>query len=155
MEHKDYLELIERVDSIKGLVESALSKLKPYDEPYQSAEVNELYESLALAQPKLPAIENNKVNPWFDSPYADIFKITSAVYPVLGNEGLSVIQQTRTHEGGTVLYSRLCHSSGQWVESRSRVIPPKNDIDSFRSTLNALRVASLLSLLGIGISNDP
>lgn len=156
MENKDYLELIERIDSLKATVTNALEKLHVADEPYQSENINELFTAMALAQPNLPSIVNNKVNPWFDSPYADIFQISSKIYPVLGKEGLSATQQTRlTMDGGTILYTRLCHASGQWIEARIRVIPPKNDIDSFRSTLNALRVTQLLGLLGIGIKDDP
>ena len=155
MENKDFLLLMERLQALATRIDSALEK-KSIPEPYQSDQVNELYAALSKAQSKLPPVSNNKTNPWFDSPYADIFEITSKIYPVLGTEGLSLSQQPRvTDDGGTILYTRLCHSSGQWTESRLRVIPPKNDSDSFESTFNRLRRTMILSLLGIGIQGDP
>lgn len=156
MENKDFLMIIESVTELRDNVQKMLDNVSREPEPYSSKEVHELYGALAAAQSHMPPVKNNKVNPWFDAPYVDIFQISRVIYPVLGKEGLSISQQTRvTEDGGTVLYTRLCHSSGQWMESRLRVIPPKNDIDSFRSMLNALRSTALLSILGMGIQNDP
>jgi len=156
MDNRDFLTIIESIKSLRTTVEDALKGTQSKSDPYQSEKVHELYASLALAQSKLPAVKNNKVNPWFESPYVDIFEISRTLYPILGSEGLSISQQTRvTDNGGTVLYTRLCHSSGQWTESRLRVIPPKNDIDSFKSTFNSLRSTALLSILGVGVQNDP
>lgn len=155
MENKDFLMIIESITELREKVEKVVAKVTREPEPYQSREINELYSALAVAQSKLPPLSTNKTNPWFDSPYVDIFEIARVIYPVLGAEGLSMVQQTRvTDDGNTLLYTRLCHSSGQWTESRVRVIPPKNDIDSFRSTLNALRSSAMLSLLGLGVQHD-
>jgi len=156
MDNKDFLEIVDSIRALSLKLDEHLKNAIPVEEPYESKEVDKLYAALANAQPKLPPIKNTKMNPWFDSPYADIFEIARKVYPVLGPEGLSIKQPKRvTSDGATILYTRLCHSSGQWTESRLRVIPPKNDIDSFRSTLNALRATEILSILGIGVSNDP
>lgn len=157
MENNEFYSLMSRIESLEKKVVDALGKLLDSPkEPYQSDKTNELYAALAEAQSKLPPISNNKKNPWFDAPYVDIFEIARTIYPVLGEYGLSLMQPTRiTDEGGTVLYTRLCHSSGQWMESRVRVIPPKNDIDSFKSTLNTLRAAEILTVLGLGVQGDP
>lgn len=155
MQSVELLTLVEKLKSLEERIEGALKKVAPPQQPYTSEEVDELYEALALSQSTLPPLMNNKKNPWFDSSYVEIFEISRTLYPTLGEHGLSITQQTRvTDEGATVLYTRLGHSSGQWMESRLRVIPPKNDIDSFRSTLNALRSTSLLSILGVGIQGD-
>lgn len=157
METVEFHQLMANVEMLRAQLDEALKEIrKRPEEPYQSAQVDDLYGALAAAQSMLPAVTNDKINPWFDSPYSSIFAITQKLYPVLGPVGLSIIQQERVNsDGGTVLHTRLCHSSGQWTESRLRVIPPKNDVDTFRSTLNALRVSTMLSILGIGIQNDP
>lgn len=155
MENIDFLTLMNAVTALSKRLDSFLEKSLPVDEPYQSDEVGELYTALAKAQPKLPPICANRVNPWFDTPFAEIFEITRNIYPVLGPEGLSIKQEQRiTSDGATVLYTRLCHSSGQWSESRLRVIPPKNDIATFTSTLTQLRKIMILSILGIGVQGD-
>lgn len=156
MDNRDFLIIIEKINTLETHLQQTLQHIKPTQSPYHSPDVNELYKALSEAQSNLPPIGSNKTNPWFDSPYVDIFEIGRIIYPVLGKHGLAISQQPRiTDDGATILYTRLCHASGQWTENRLRVIPPKNDIDSFRSTFNALRSTAILSILGIGIQNDP
>ena len=155
MENQDFLMIMNAIRTLTTKAEESLATIKRLPEPYQSSDTTELYTALAKAHTEFPPLASNKTNPWFDSPYIDIFHLSRNLYPVLGKHGLTISQPKRiTEDGGTVLYTLLNHASGQWTSSRVRVIPPKNDIDSWRSTVNALRANEILSLLGLGVKDD-
>lgn len=87
-----------------------------------SPEINELATALALAQAEMPNAVFNRSNPYFNSKYADLAAIREATLPALTKHGLCIVQSVmRTFdmeatEDGLVLYSRLLHKSGQWIE---------------------------------------
>lgn len=126
----------------------------PKDE-YSSYEIKELYTALAKAQGEYTEITYNRENPYFKSNYADLHTIMQSVRPAMCKYGLGFLQQIRINDdGATMLHTRVTHTSGQWVESRMRVIPAKNDPQTFGSTLTYLRRYAAVSLLGITISHD-
>jgi len=95
------------------------------------------------------------VNPYFSRKYADFSSIVQASRGPLTKNGLSVIQQIRTtDEGQSILHTRLGHSSGQWIETRMRITPPKNDIQSFGSYLESLKRHAYAALVGIVAKGD-
>lgn len=137
-------------------LESAIQNLKKENKPYQSAEIKELSAALAKAQGEYNGISFNRTNPYFKSGYADLHEMMKSVRAALAKNGLSFIQQTQIDENGiTMLHSRLMHASGQWIESRNRVVPPKNDIQTYGSTLSYQKRYAAQSLLGITVSADP
>lgn len=121
---------------------------------YESDDIKELAIALSKAQGEYPRIHCNRENPYFKSQYADLDSIMVVVRPVLSKNGLSITQQTIiSPEGATILHTRLRHGA-QWVESRTRIVPPKNDMQSYSSTLTYMKRNSALTLLGITVSND-
>jgi hypothetical protein len=64
----------------------------------------------------MPNAVSNRVNPHFKSQYADLAAIREASLPSLTKHGLSIIQTPRLTAVGFVLFSRLMHKSGQWIE---------------------------------------
>ena len=157
MEQTKYSEYLGDLEELYSYIEARAAKLNESNrtDPYESAETKELSTAMAKAQGEFPRIHFNKENPFFKSGYADYDIIMNAVRPTLSKNGLWVSQfKYLIGTGETILVTRLRHSSGQWCEDRTRLLPPKNDPQSFASTLSYMKRHSLMALLGITASED-
>lgn len=122
---------------------------------YRSTELKDLFTALAKAQAEMQTAGLSAENPYFKTRYADLAAIVKASRPALTKNGLSIIQQIITNdEGHTYLHTLLCHCSGQWVESRVRIVPPKADVQSLGSYITYLRRYSIAALCGIVTSDE-
>lgn len=122
---------------------------------YRSGELKDLFTALAKAQAEMQTAGLSSENPYFKTRYADLAAIVKASRPALTKNGLSIIQQIITSdEGHTYLHTLLCHASGQWVESRVRIVPPKADVQSLGSYITYLRRYSIAALCGIVTSDE-
>jgi hypothetical protein len=122
---------------------------------YRSSDLKDLFTSLAKAQAEMQTAGLSAENPYFKTRYADLAAIVKASRPALTQNGLSIIQQIITHDDGhTYLHTLLCHCSGQWVESRVRIAPPKTDVQSLGSYITYLRRYSIAALCGIVTSDE-
>lgn len=122
---------------------------------FRSAELKDLFTALAKAQAEMQTAGLSAENPYFKTRYADLAAIVKASRPALTKNGLSIIQQIITNdEGHTYLHTLLCHASGQWVESRVRIVPPKTDVQSLGSYITYLRRYSIAALCGIVTSDE-
>jgi hypothetical protein len=149
------MELMKIVERLEVLYEKLEALQQPKQDEYESKETKDINNALSKAQSEYPVIGHNKDNPYFKSRYTDLDTILRAVRPPLTKYGLSVTQQIRINdEGATVLHTRLRHSTGQWIECQSRIIPLKNDPQAFGSMLTYYKRYSLMSLLAITVSND-
>jgi len=151
------------LEFIKQVYEEKISFVNEYKESkfmqerplHKSAELNELFSALAKAQQEMLPAGLDSDNPYFKSKYADLASVVSASRPYLTKNGLSVIQQIRTtDDGATILASILGHSSGQWIETTLRVIPPKNDIQTLGSYLTYIRRYSYAALIGVVAADE-
>jgi len=116
----------------------------------ESDELDKLFEALAKAQMEMEVAATASINPFFKSRYADLASIVKASRPFLAKNGLCVIQRTITEEKDQIfLYTRLCHASGQWIESNMQVKPLKNDIQGLGSYITYLRRYMYASLTGV------
>lgn len=151
---KDQLEFLQELNKIiEQRTELALKNVP--EDAYESAATNEVSTALAKAQGEFPRINVNQENPYFKSGFADLNNIVRAIRPALAKNGLCVTQQTKIlADGATVLVTRLRHSSGQWIESRVRIIPPKNDMQSYASTLSYMKRHAVMALLNVTIDAD-
>ena len=122
---------------------------------YESSNTQELNEAFAKAQLEFPTIAINRENPYFKSPYADLNAIMKVIRPIIAKNGLSITQRTLLEDGATILQTRLWHSSGQWIESRARIIPSKNDPHTYGSNLTYMKRYQVIALLSITIEDDP
>jgi len=112
----------------------------PKQNPYESLELNELFTALSKAQLEMEVAKTDSVNPFFKSKYADLASVVKASRTHLAKNGLSIIQRVIPNGNGVLnLYTRLCHSSGQWMESRMPILPPKQDIQTLGSYITYLR----------------
>ena len=124
-------------------------------QPHRSSDLKDLFTALAKAQAEMQTAELSSQNPYFKTRYADLAAIVKASRPALTQNGLALIQQIITHDDShTYLYTMLCHNSGQWVESRVRIVPPKNDAQSLGSYITYLRRYSIAAICGIVTSNE-
>lgn len=122
---------------------------------YESEECGKLYEALAKAQGEMSNAKEDKENSHFRSKYAGLSSFIAGAKGPLSKNGLSVIQRLLPAPGGThYLYSRLGHTSGQWIESRVLVNPIKKDIQAFGSEITYLKKYSYSSLIGIAGGED-
>lgn len=138
----------------------------------ESDELNELFTALAKAQGEIETALKDKSNPIFESKYADLASVFKAAKPALSKNNLSVIQRILVNGGGAMyLFTRLCHSSGQWIESKMPInVPklsavatdkygkekynPKNDIQMFGMYLTYLKRYSFSAMIGVASEED-
>jgi len=121
----------------------------------QSDELAEFAAAFSKAQGEYETVIANKENPFFKSKYADIDAIVRAVRPAFKKYGLSFYQSTTVNGQKTVLHSRVMHSSGQWIEGQILLLPPKDDIQSFGSTMSYQQRYAARNILGITTSDEP
>jgi hypothetical protein len=124
-------------------------------EIFESQDLNNLYEALAKAQSEMEIAKKDSTNPFFKSKYSDLSQIVSASIPSLTKYGLSIIQRIRTNSPNQMfLYTRLCHASGQWIEAKMPINPPKNDIQSIGSYITYLRRYNLAAIVGVTVGEE-
>lgn len=149
------MESQEIVQAIGQLSNHIATMAKSEPQPHRSSELKELFTALAKAQAEMQTAGLSQENPYFKTRYAGLAAIVKASRPALTKNGLSIIQQLLLHDDGhTVLHTLLCHNSGQWIESRMRITPPKNDVQSMGSYITYLRRYSIAALCGIVASDE-
>ncbi len=84
--------------------------------PSMSESIKDIATALAKAQGEMDNATLNKVNPHYNSKYADLAAIRDATIPHLAKNGIAIMQYTRMN-GDLTLCTRMMHSSGQWIES--------------------------------------
>lgn len=136
-------------------IKNFVSKLINNQTKNESDELNELFSALAKAQAEIEIAKTDNINPSFKSKYADLASVVKASRKYLAKNNLSIIQRILTNRNGsTSLFTRLCHSSGQWIESKMPINPPENDIQSIGSYITYLRRYNYASLIGIATSDE-
>lgn len=139
---------------VKREIQERQSRVK--EKPYCSDVTADLNTALAKAQAEYEVVVFNRTNPYLDLQYVDLCNLIKATRKGLCKNGLAFTQFIETpDDGSTILHTRLLHSSGQWMETRARILPVKNDVAAYESTLNAQKRFSLMALLGIVPQNDP
>ena len=119
-------------------------------QPHRSTEIKYLYAALAKAQAEMGIASLASENPYFKSRYADLSAIVKASRPALTKNGLAISQILLTNDdGANLLITTMGHSSGQFLESRLRILPPKNDVQTLGSYITYLRRYSYAALVGI------
>lgn len=152
-----FTQQLEFLQSLNKLIDerTELATQNAPQDPYESEAINEISAALSKAQGEFPRVNVNQENPYFKSGFADLNNIVRSIRPALAKNNLSLTQQTKIlPDGATILVTRLRHSSGQWIESRVRIIPPKNDMQSYASTLSYMKRHSIMALLCITIDSD-
>jgi len=123
---------------------------------YRSDQINELAESLSVAQGEFPSIPYNRSTASWNDDFSDLDIVMKYVRPILSKNKLSISQWTELVDGGAIiLHTELLHASGQWKESCIKVVPHRNDIKTLDSLMADYRRHQALFILGITLSGDP
>ncbi len=121
---------------------------------WKSYDIAELVKALCKFQGSLGVVNKGKVNPFFNSDYADINDILVAVRPGLHECGLAISQGMR-YDNAFFVTTTLFHVSGQWLRSELRVpIGGKKDAQAVGSACTYGRRFGLSAMLGIAVDKD-
>lgn len=127
----------------------AISDVDPVN-PYRSTKINELTAALAKAQSEFTSAPRSHTNKYYHHRYEDLVDVVNASRPALTKNGLSVIQQIKQlDDGGSMLHTILFHSSGQWIESRTRINPAKQEIQTLTSHIASVKRLAYCALIGV------
>jgi hypothetical protein len=121
----------------------------------RSEQINEVMSALAKAQGEMLTAGLDAKNPYYKSNYADLASVVRASRPSLTRNGLAVSQSTiPMDDGGTILETILAHCSGQWLSSSIRLVPPKNDPQTFASYMSYHKRYQYAALIGVVAANE-
>ena len=123
----------------------------------QSKSITSLVKSLIKFQSEVKDISKDKINPFFNSKYADINSIIQSIRKTLTSNDLAISQGNRycTHSNGFYIVTTLYHSSGEWLRSELRMpIGGKKDAQAVGASVTYGRRYGLLSILGISVDGD-
>lgn len=115
-----------------------------------SEQINKLAEALVAAQEEIVGALKDSNNPFFKSKYADYLSVWNAVKGPLLKNGLCIIQGPIKD----VLCTRLCHTSGQWIESEWLIKAVKDDPQSHMAAVTYARRGALSAITGCPVIDD-
>jgi ERF superfamily len=159
MEPNDITKMFEAVTKVfesrlnKEITSLIVRTTQPRDQ-YHSESIDQVSAAFAAAQGEFEPVVHNRINPFFKSHYTDLDGILKAVKPALSDHKLVIYNFTKLSDGYTILHTRLVHESGQWIETRARIIPAKDDIQGLGSAMSYHKRYNILNLLGISTKED-
>jgi hypothetical protein len=118
---------------------------------------------MAVAQGEIKGAVKAAENPAYArggkaSKYADLASVWDACREALGKHGLAVIQSPSTETDGegirVILTTRLCHSSGEWLEGSASARPASGLPQAVGSAITYLRRYALASFVGVAPEDD-
>lgn len=150
MENNELLHIQSLLKDLEEKIDTLHKSKIVRPEPTESSECADIATALSKAQLEFKVAGLNKNNPYFKSSYADLQSIVEASRPALCKNNLSITQQIiQLDDGQSLLVTKLRHSSGQWILSKTRIVPPKNDIQTISSYITYLKRISYAALLGV------
>ena len=113
-----------------------------------------LYSALVRVQTELPIIQKNS-EIYGRQKYANLAEVIRVSRPILVKHGLAVTQTFL----GDILITRLCHVSGQYIESNLRLIVNHKDektnvLHLWGSSISYFRRYAYSSIVGIATDDD-
>ena len=157
MENTELISLIEGLYKEINSLSQQISEQQEVNgvKPSRSSELKDLFAALAKAQAEIKIAGLNAENPYFKSSYADLAEIVRVSRPALTKNGLSVMQQILPNDDGqNILHTILGHQSGQWIESRMRILPSKPSIQDLGSYITYLKRYSYSAIIGVVATNE-
>jgi hypothetical protein len=121
----------------------------------QSEQIDKLYPAFIAFQAEVPSVLKDGNNPHFKSKYATLPAITESVRPYLAKHGLGFTQSLAYREGVQLIFTRVMHTSGQWMEDEGYILnPTKNDPQGMASAVTYARRNTLGATCGIVTEED-
>jgi hypothetical protein len=120
-----------------------------------SEQIDKLYPAFIAFQAEVPSVLKDGNNPHFKSKYATLPAITESVRPYLAKHGLGFTQSLAYREGVQLIFTRVMHTSGQWMEDEGYILnPTKNDPQGMASAVTYARRNTLGATCGIVTEDD-
>ena len=119
-----------------------------------SEEIHELAAALSKAQGEIEDAAKGAENPYYKSKYADLAAVRGVIREPLAKNGLSIVQNPATVQGGVEVETILLHSSGQYMSSKLFMPVAKIDAHGVGSAITYARRYSLLSILCLATEDD-
>lgn len=120
----------------------------------KNEQIDKIIPALLKAQAKLEHASKDSSNPHFKSKYADLATVLNTCKPVLEEHKLGFTHQRESTELGEYLITTLWHESGQFLSSRSKLMPTKADPQGFGSAMTYARRYDLSALIGLASDDD-
>ena len=116
-----------------------------------SESIAKLSAALVAFHAKMGKVSKDSVNPYFNSKYASLSTILTAITPALTEAGLSIVQMPASSNQLTTM---LVHSSGEWIASTMDLMPIKNDPQAQGSAITYARRYAVGAFLSLNIDED-
>lgn len=122
----------------------------------QSQELDKIIPALAKATASINRLVKDAANPFFKSSYATLANVLDTVKGPLAEQGIVVVQPTRTSASPDVVVVQtfLIHASGQYIGGELECKLPKTDAQTVGSLVTYLRRYGLQSLIGLSAVDD-
>jgi hypothetical protein len=120
----------------------------------KSESLKNLATALHKAQGQIKHAVKDAANPFFKSRYADLVSVWDAMRDAFQANGLSVSQMPDMDGENPVLVSILMHTSGEFLESRIKLNPAKNDPQGIGSCISYYRRYALQAIAGVCADDD-
>lgn len=119
-----------------------------------SETVAEIFTALTQAQSEMTGAKKEGDNPFFNSRYADLNSVIKAIKTPFANAGLSFVQAP-INEGDKIgCQTRICHKSGEWVETEIVFNLQKLDPQAAGSAITYAKRYTLQSMAGVPSVDD-
>ncbi len=148
------IETLLNMGDVRAEIAAALAKVKPESNLLSSDQFDEIAAALAKAQGAIKNPTKDAENPHFGKAYADLAGGIAAIRAALSANEITYIQPTRIRGTMLIVYTRLIHSSGQWIETEWPACPLNAPPQAQGSGLTYARRYSLFSIVGIAGEDD-
>jgi hypothetical protein len=120
----------------------------------QSANITDLAKALNKLQGELKTVPRDKINPNFNSKYADLSAIWEACRKPLAENGLSLVQTTDRSGEDIVLETLLLHETGEWIKGKLPINAMRDEPQAIGSAISYARRYAMSAMLGIVSDED-
>jgi len=119
-----------------------------------SEDINEILPALAKVKAAMGSVAKDSSNPFFKSKYADLNSHLKVVEPLLGANGLLLVQPVDNTGDGNIVESTIYHTeSGQFITSSMKLVG-EADMQKVGSAVTYARRYTLGSLLSMMAEDD-
>lgn len=119
-----------------------------------SDSIAQIAEALAKAQGQIDDASKGSKNPYFNSKYADLAAVRSAIREPLAVNDIAVVQLARSLNGEVEVETMLMHKSGEYIAETLRLPVGKWDAHGIGSAITYARRYGLMALIGIAAEDD-
>lgn len=120
-----------------------------------SDQIELISKSVSIAQGEMNPASKTTVNPFFKSTFATLTQVWDAIREPLSKNNLSIFQDVVTTPNGIAVSTRVCHSSGQWIEfGPLEITLVKKDAQSLGSATSYAKRYALCAAIGVVADED-